>query len=210
MGIAERREREREQRRLDIISAAEKVFFSRGYSAATMDEIAQEAELSRGTLYLYFKGKDEVHREIVANGMNMLFDLIKAGIDEGSTGMAKLGVIWDSCIKFSKEYADYCDAYIHYEAKEVHFSSEEELEQWLNRYKVIGLTIRTIEEGMTDGSVRQDMTPSTLTLLFWTQITGAIQYVRFKKALIRNLLKIPPDEFLKYCRRLVFEQLGPK
>jgi len=210
MGIAARREREREQRRLDIISAAEKVFFSKGYSGATMDEIAQEAELSRGTLYLYFKGKDEVHREIVANAMNMLFDLVNSGIDEPATGMAKLEVIWDSCIRFSNEYADYCDAFIHYEAKEVDVKSDEEMERWLARYKVVGLTIRTVEEGMADRSIRWDVNPSTLTLLFWTQITGAIQYIRFKKAVIRNLLKIQPDEFLKYFRGLVFEQLSPK
>lgn len=210
MGIAERREREREQRKLDIISAAERVFSLKGYSDATMDDIAQAAELSRGTLYLYFKGKDEVHREIVAIGMNMLFDLIKSEIDGTSTGMAKLEVIWDTCIRFSGEYADYCDAFIHYEAKEVDVNSDEEMERWLGRNKVVGLTIKTMAEGMSDGSVRRDMTPTTLTLLFWTQITGAIQYVRFKKAVIRNILKIQPDEFLEYFRSFVFDQLGPK
>ena len=52
MGIAERREREREQRRNTILDAAETVFFSKGINLATMDEVAEEAELSKGTLYL--------------------------------------------------------------------------------------------------------------------------------------------------------------
>jgi TetR/AcrR family transcriptional regulator len=39
MGIAERREREKEQRRNDIIDAAEKVIFSKGYAESAMDDI---------------------------------------------------------------------------------------------------------------------------------------------------------------------------
>ena len=46
MGVAERREREREQRRARIIDAAERVFFRLGPLASTMDDVAVEAELS--------------------------------------------------------------------------------------------------------------------------------------------------------------------
>ena len=60
MGIAERREREKDQRRNTILDAAEKVFFSQGINLATMDGVAEEAELSKGTLYLYFKSKEEL------------------------------------------------------------------------------------------------------------------------------------------------------
>lgn len=55
MGTTERKKREKERRRNTIIDAAEKVIFSKGLDQSTMTEIAQEAELSKGTLYLYFK-----------------------------------------------------------------------------------------------------------------------------------------------------------
>ena len=60
MGIAERKEREKEHRRNTILDAAEEVFFSKGINLATMDEVAERAELSKGTLYLYFKNKEEL------------------------------------------------------------------------------------------------------------------------------------------------------
>ena len=60
MGIAERKEREKEQRRKAILDAAEKVFFEKGLKYSTMDDVAEEAELSKGTLYLYFKNKEEL------------------------------------------------------------------------------------------------------------------------------------------------------
>jgi AcrR family transcriptional regulator len=64
MGIQERKEREKERRRQQIIVAAKRVFSSKGFSRSTMEDIAKEAELSPGTLYLYFKNKDELYASL--------------------------------------------------------------------------------------------------------------------------------------------------
>jgi AcrR family transcriptional regulator len=64
MGIQERKERERERRRQQIMVAAKRVFSLKGFSKATMEDIAKEAELSPGTLYLYFKNKDELYASL--------------------------------------------------------------------------------------------------------------------------------------------------
>ena len=64
MGIQERKQRERERRRQQIIVAAKRVFSAKGYSKSTMEDIAREAELSPGTLYLYFKNKDELYASL--------------------------------------------------------------------------------------------------------------------------------------------------
>jgi len=60
MGIHERKEREKERRRQQIMVAAKRVFSIKGFGRATMEDIANEAELSPGTLYLYFKSKDDL------------------------------------------------------------------------------------------------------------------------------------------------------
>ncbi len=64
MGIQERKKRERERRRQQIIVAAKRVFSEKGFSKSTMEDIAREAELSPGTLYLYFKNKDELYASL--------------------------------------------------------------------------------------------------------------------------------------------------
>ncbi len=61
MGTKSRRLREKENRINEIRAAAKKVFFEKGYKHATIDEIAAEAEVSKGTIYLYFKTKDELY-----------------------------------------------------------------------------------------------------------------------------------------------------
>jgi len=49
-----------DERKSQIINAAEHVFTKKGFDEARMDDIAQETGLSKGTLYLYFKSKDDL------------------------------------------------------------------------------------------------------------------------------------------------------
>ena len=64
MGIKERKEREKAMRRQQIQDVAKKVFLERGFSSATMEDIAQASELSVSTIYLYFKTKDELYASL--------------------------------------------------------------------------------------------------------------------------------------------------
>ena len=61
MGIKERRQKEKHRRIKEIQDAAKLVFFKRGYFNSTVEEIAELAEISKGTIYLYFKNKDELY-----------------------------------------------------------------------------------------------------------------------------------------------------
>jgi AcrR family transcriptional regulator len=68
VGIAERKEREKglqqKMRRKQILDAAKRLFYKKGFSAATIEDIAQEAELSPAAIYLYFKNKDDLYASL--------------------------------------------------------------------------------------------------------------------------------------------------
>jgi AcrR family transcriptional regulator len=84
MGIQERKQRERERRRQQIIVAAKRVFSEKGFSKSTMEDIAHEAELSPGTLYLYFKNKDELYASLslrILQYLNIRLEDVKKGKD---------------------------------------------------------------------------------------------------------------------------------
>jgi AcrR family transcriptional regulator len=85
MGITERKIREKESRIKVIQEAAKAIFFEKGFQAATMEEIAGEAEISKGTIYLYFRNKDDLYTSIIIEGMEQLRDtLIKFENDLGN------------------------------------------------------------------------------------------------------------------------------
>jgi AcrR family transcriptional regulator len=70
VGLEERRKRERENRRNAILKAARKLFFEKGFRIVTVDSIAKRAELSKGSIYLYFNSKEEIYTHILLNDID--------------------------------------------------------------------------------------------------------------------------------------------
>jgi AcrR family transcriptional regulator len=79
MGIAERRERERDARRSALCEAARTLLAERGYAGTTTKAIAERCELSEATLFFYFQSKDEI-----------LVSLLFEAIDFWSRGLARI------------------------------------------------------------------------------------------------------------------------
>jgi AcrR family transcriptional regulator len=54
----------REQRCREIMTAARRIFIDKGFDRSTMAEIAKEAEISTSTIYIYFKGKEDLYASL--------------------------------------------------------------------------------------------------------------------------------------------------
>jgi AcrR family transcriptional regulator len=61
-----------EFRRTEIVDAARTVFARRGFAFGIMDEIAKEAGVAKGTLYLYFRSKTEIYKAVLDHDMKTL------------------------------------------------------------------------------------------------------------------------------------------
>ena len=67
-----RREREKEERRRSILQAARRTFFENGFHHATVDSVAERAEVSKGTVYLYFESKEAILAHLLLDGLEEL------------------------------------------------------------------------------------------------------------------------------------------
>ena len=65
-----------------ILAAAERVFARRGFFAARVSEIAKDAGVADGTIYLYFKSKDDLLISLFESRMKQVNDLLRAAVDE--------------------------------------------------------------------------------------------------------------------------------
>lgn len=72
-----RREREKEERRQSILRAAREVFLEEGFHRATVDSIAERAEVSKGTVYLYFESKETLLAHLLLEGLDSLLGYLK-------------------------------------------------------------------------------------------------------------------------------------
>jgi AcrR family transcriptional regulator len=96
----ERRKKEKENRKNVILKAARKLFFEKGFKSVTVDSIAAKAELSKGSIYLYFDSKEEIYVEIlIAN--NIEFHKTIADIFQKEVPAS------DLLLEFARIYVDY-------------------------------------------------------------------------------------------------------
>jgi AcrR family transcriptional regulator len=109
-----RRQREKEQRRNDIIKAAEKLFFAQGYDNVSMNDIAVEVELSKATLYLYFDNKEALFFLIVLRGVKILNSMIKKEVNKEKIGIQKLIAFRRAYTDFVNKYPDYFKVYSYF------------------------------------------------------------------------------------------------
>jgi AcrR family transcriptional regulator len=81
--VTDIRARRAERTRAEIVRAGLKIFAEKGFSGATMDDIALELEATKGLLYYHFKTKDDLLREILArNELTAGFSTLLDGLDD--------------------------------------------------------------------------------------------------------------------------------
>ena len=109
MGTAQRRQREAARRRQSILDAARKVFWQRGHAGTTMPQIAEEAELAPGTLYLYFPGKDALYIELLLEGYDLLVEHLRAAAAGHAEPARQASGLIEAFFAFARRYPEYFD-----------------------------------------------------------------------------------------------------
>jgi AcrR family transcriptional regulator len=175
MGITERKEREKQRRQNDIIDAAEQVFFSKGFALATMDDVAEEAELSKGTLYLYFQNKQDLYFAINSRGLNILETMFREARKKHKTGIDQVMAIGRAYVRFAREYRNYYEAMAYYDLKEVDFESSFGKCCHDIGHNTIGLLIEAIQTGIDDRTIDKSLDPVKTAIMLWGYSTGLIQ-----------------------------------
>ena len=189
MGIAERKVREKQQRREEIIHAAERVFFTRGFEKSTMDDVADKAELSKGTLYLYFKSKEDLHMAVARKAI-LLLNKITDGVKElGGNAFEKLIHMGRACIAFSESHPDHMKAIMTLEGfdfKEVSISMKE-MQAMIFNESPVGIVVQIVEQGVKEKLIRSDIAAPLIAHTLWMQMLSVIRFVSMKKNLLEML-----------------------
>ena len=94
-----RKEREKEARREAILDAAAQVFSRKNFHEATLDEIASEAELAKGTLYNYYKDKQDIFASLIIRGHRDFQEQLSLEIERGGTLQTILVRILDMAVQ---------------------------------------------------------------------------------------------------------------
>jgi AcrR family transcriptional regulator len=104
MTIEDRKEREKQARRKEILLAAEELFSRQDFHEVTIDQIAAKAELSKGAVYLYFRTKDELFFSLIREEAMVLLDRLRAAMKGESSFVERLTDLVRQYFSFFEEH----------------------------------------------------------------------------------------------------------
>ena len=170
-----RREREKTAREAEIIAAAEKLFYEKGFENTSMDEIARASEFTKRTLYQYFINKEDLFFAVTLKGVKQLLSYIQKAASRGKTGFQKIRFIKEAAYNCSRDFPDIFRMmnYIQYIRSDADSSPNQQEILDLNN-QVFYEFKNAINEGREDGSIRRDFDTTLETFAFFFVITGSI------------------------------------
>jgi AcrR family transcriptional regulator len=142
-------------RRDQILTAAHAVFAGRGFRQATVGDIADAAGIAKGTLYLYFKSKDDIYWAAMNRGLDGLQALTTAALERADHPRGKLRAFIETKVRFFDADRDFFSIYFA-EFGNVSPHHLPAQQPFLRRYmEQIELLDRTLQEAAEAGLVRK-------------------------------------------------------
>ena len=107
MERSERKEREFNTRRAQILTQAEKIFAMKGFHNVTMAEIATASGFSIGALYQFFKGKEDLYITMISEKLDLMYAEVRKAPAVTEDIIDKIETLIDAHIQFVEKNTDF-------------------------------------------------------------------------------------------------------
>jgi AcrR family transcriptional regulator len=159
-----------------------------------MDSVAEAAELSKGTLYLYFENKDALCAGVATRLIDELLPVLEQSVEDTPTGL-------DACAALLQRYCDFTEENPHHFRFALEWlnagvrmdDSIEAFQIYRDRVgRILSLVVAALQRGQADGSVRADIDPVPQAMQLWTSLLGVVM-VSLNKESIAQRIPVPID-----------------
>ncbi len=169
-----RKQREYEARREEILAAAERMFSQYGFFKTSMAEIAEEAQFAMGTVYRFFKSKEEIYISLVENKVEELLCLLEKATQSGSSVAEKLRAVIQVKLTFADQNRDFFRIYVsEWSGFEWTVKSAFGERVWKRYLAQIELVANLIQNGILAGEFR-NVNPKDTSLAFHGMLNSTI------------------------------------
>ncbi|HDL18776.1 MAG TPA: TetR/AcrR family transcriptional regulator [Bacteroidetes bacterium] len=207
MGIQERKEREKERRRSEITDAAEIIIFANGIEKAKVEDIAEQAELSKATLYLYFHNKEEIYFAISMRGQKIMLDMVEKAILSVTEIRAKILSFLKTMVQFKETYPDYFNAVLYFLTNKIQFEGKNVAlhESRMSHEKYLNLWIDLIQKGKQEGVIRTELNEVNTVLLLWMQLMGFLRIYSVIEENLNEMFHIKKENMMNEYFELILQ-----
>ncbi len=174
--VAQRIEAEKQERIERILDAARKLFLEKGYLGATMRDIALEAELSTGAIYVYFSGKDEIYEKVCEEAFMVVIGLVNKAALIGGTPKDRIRAVAKQYVTFYTDYAEYFEMITFHDLGFTKRGQSEHLRERLKDLtsQAVGIIQGIVAEGVAAGDFSPDLDSTQASFNLWAGLEGVL------------------------------------
>lgn len=186
MGIKERREREKEERRRLILDCARSLFFERGYESVTISQIAAAAELGKGTFYTYFDSKESIYIVLMREGIGILTGLLEEATEHDAPPDDLLRGMGLAFLAFYNQYPEYFRLMFFVAHTDILASRPDEAAACFeDGFAIRSLVAQVVELGIGVGTVGA-CNPLLTADVMWGSLLGIVMVMEMERDFIRH------------------------
>jgi AcrR family transcriptional regulator len=177
MPTTSRRTKEKQDRKEAILTAAREVFFEQGIRRATVDAVAERAEVAKGTVYLYFESKETILAHLLLEGLDGLGQRLEAAYDEGGVhnAEARLRRLAAAYLDYYQTEPDYFRLMMAFDRGHFQEAVSRDVYETILHRSLRGLrwVVRAMEQGMTSGEFAAAAARQQAGM-FWAALNGVL------------------------------------
>jgi AcrR family transcriptional regulator len=150
-----------------------------------MNQIARDAELSVGTLYLYFRNKESLFAVLQEEGLDLLYTKIQEERERGSAPREKLERMALAYLDFSEQHQKYFDIMNYFlTSPEIVFSTHLKIRVDKHVNRIISAVETVLKEGLLKGTNKRESRRLAITLC--STLHGVLQFKKLRDTVLQD------------------------
>lgn len=181
-------------RRQQILLASDLILLESGLEGFTVDQIADKAGIAKGTIYKYYKNKDQILAALSIKAVSLLQDKFKQRAALHRSSLDKIKAICLENFHFNREYPHYYNLISFIERPE--FELETEDYQKISS-SIFDFVVEILKDGQARGEIKAELKPEVVDYILWACCLGVVQFIETKQQLIKKIHAIDSEEFMQ-------------
>jgi TetR/AcrR family transcriptional regulator len=177
MSTKDRKQLEKENRRQAILDASEKIMSEKGIQGLNMDLVAHETMLAKGTIYLYFKSKEDILAALTLKSRLLLLGEMQKVVEKQTLPIEQIKEIIFTNFSFYKNQSLYYDLVSLYEVNNQLIETTE-LQNSSN--EITEFVVNIIKSAQNDGSINPEVNPYHFTATMWGMTIGVLHLIKVR------------------------------
>ena len=202
MGVIDRKEREKVEMKRQILDAARSLFLEQGFEKTSIRNIAEVIEYSAGTIYLYFKDKNEILFALHVESFSVLMQAMQAGIMGETDPFERLISLGKHYLKYAFENPELYDLMFVMTAPMETLECREEI--WCDGERAFE-TLKFVVGDCIDAGYFKDAENETISVMVWSLVHGLATLHLRRRTMIfpeTKRIKLLEDAYVQFIEIL--------